>query len=85
MKAPSPETGTRTLHVPYIPLQTPFRNLLGSGVSVAGNESLDLTLLMAETKAMVLVVGFGFPFAAGLQQKSGFKFGKRGFSFGFQF
>ena len=40
---------------------------------------------MAKTKTMVLVFGFSFPFLLGFQGKSGFSFGKSGFSFWFQF
>ena len=46
---------------------------------------IPFTLPMAKTKTMVLVFGFGFPFSAGFQGKSGFSFGKSGFSFWFQF
>ena len=34
---------------------------------------------------MVLVFSFSFPFPAGFQGKSGFSFGRSGFSFWFQF
>ena len=46
---------------------------------------MPFTLLMAKTKAMVLVFGFSFPVSACFQGKSGFSFGKVGLVFGFKF